>query len=213
MGVTALVMAGGKGTRMKRKEEKPLLKVGGKSMIEHILIALKNAKKVDEVVVAVSKHTPKTARMLKKSAVKVLETPGKDYVSDTQYAVKKLKLGTVVTISADLPLVTSEVIDEVIEHYEQCDKPALAVMIPAETRERHGLELDYLFGKGGRRLVPAGINVINGRRIDEAELEEETFVFDREEIAVNVNTPADLETAERLFKRLKESKKRALSPL
>ena len=199
MGVTALVMAGGKGTRMKLKEEKPLLKVGGKSMIERILIALKNAKRVDGVVVAVSKHTPETARTLKKSAVKVLETPGKDYVSDTRYAVKKLKLSTVVTISADLPLVTGEVIDEVIERYERCDKPALAVMIPAETRERLGLELNHLFGKNGRRLVPAGINVIDGRRIDEAELEEETFVVDREEIAVNVNALEDLKTAERLF--------------
>jgi len=161
-------------------------------------------------VVAVSKHTPKTASMLKKSAVKVLETPGKDYISDTQYAVKKLKLSTVITISADLPLVTSEIIDEVIEHYEQCDKPALAVMIPVETREKLGLELNYLFRENGRRLVPAGINVIDGRRIDEAELEEETFVADREEIAVNVNTPEDLKTAERLFKRLRESKKRTL---
>jgi adenosylcobinamide-phosphate guanylyltransferase len=209
MGVTALVMAGGKGTRMKLKEEKPLLKVGGVSMIERVLIALKNAEKVDEVVVAVSKHTPKTARILKKAEVKVLETPGKDYISDTRYAVKKLKLGTVVTISADLPLVTGEVIDEVVERYERCDKPALAVMIPAETRERLGLEPNYLFWENGRRLVPAGINVIDGRRIGEAELEEETFVVDREEIAVNVNTPVDLKTAERLFKRLKESKKRA----
>jgi len=210
MGVTALVMAGGKGTRMKRKEEKPLLKVGSKPMIEHILITLKNAKKVDEVIVAVSKHTPKTTRMLKKSAVKVLETPGKDYISDTQYAVKKLRLGTVVTISADLPLVTSEIIDEIIEHYEQCNKPALAVMVLAETREKLGLELNYLLRRNGRRLVPAGINVIDGRRIDEAELEEETFVVNKEETAVNVNTPADLEIAERLFKRLKESKKRVI---
>jgi len=209
MGVTALVIAGGKGTRMKLKEEKPLLKVGGKSMIERILIASKNAKRIDEVVVAVSKHTPKTARILKTCAVKVLETPGKDYISDTRYAVKKLGLSTVVTISADLPLVTSEVIDEAIERYERCGKPALAVMIPAETRERFGLELNYLFGKNGKRLVPAGINVIDGRRIDEAELEEETFVVDREEIAVNVNTPMDLKIAERLFKRLKESKKQA----
>ena len=39
MGVTALVMAGGKGMRMKSEKEKPLLKVGGKSMIEHVLNA------------------------------------------------------------------------------------------------------------------------------------------------------------------------------
>jgi len=42
-----------------------------------------------------------------------LKTPGKDYVFDTQYAIKKLKLNTVLTISADLPLVTSEVIEKV----------------------------------------------------------------------------------------------------
>jgi len=44
MGVTALVMAGGKGTRMALPEEKPLLTVGGKPVIEHVLAALENAK-------------------------------------------------------------------------------------------------------------------------------------------------------------------------
>ncbi len=208
MSVTALVMAGGKGTRMKLKKEKPLLKVGGKFMIEHILSALKNTKKIDEIVVAVSKKTPKTAKILRKSSVKILETPGKDYISDTQYAVKKLKLSTVVTISADLPLVTSEIINEVIERYEWCEKPALAVMIPVETLERLSLEPTHLFWEDGKNLVPAGINVIDGRRINEAKLEEETFILDREEIAVNVNTPRDLKAANRLFERLRMSKKR-----
>ncbi|NIP23023.1 MAG: NTP transferase domain-containing protein, partial [Phycisphaerae bacterium] len=168
MGVTALVMAGGKGTRMKLREEKPLLKVSGKPMVEHILKALKNASKVDEIVVAVSKYTPKTAKRLKKLSVKILETPGKDFISDTKYAVKRLKLSTVVTVSADLPLLSGEVIDEVIESFEQCGKTTLAVMIPAETRERLGLKADYVIEMGGRRLVPAGINVIDARRIDEA---------------------------------------------
>jgi adenosylcobinamide-phosphate guanylyltransferase len=203
MGVTALVMAGGKGTRLKLKEEKPLLKVGGRPMIEHVLSALKNARKVDEIVVAVSKHTTKTGRMLKKSAIQVLETPGKDYISDTQYAIKRLRLNTVVTISADLPLITSEVIDEVIEHYKQCGKPALAVVVPAETRERLGLKVDHVFEEKGRRLVPAGLNVIDGKRIDDVELEQETLIFDRKEIAVNVNTLEDLKVAERLFNRLR----------
>jgi len=200
MGVTALVMAGGKGTRMKLQEEKPLLNVCGKSMIERVLDALRNAEKVDEVVVVVSKHTPKTAKMMEKFSVKVLETPGEDYVSDMQYAIKKLKLGTVVTVSADLPLVTGKVIDEVAGRYEHCGKPALTVAIPAETGERLGLKADYILQMGGRRLVPAGINVIDGKRIDETKLEEETFVIDREEVAVNVNTLEDLKIAERLSK-------------
>jgi len=201
MGVTALVMAGGKGTRMKLQEEKPLLRVCGKSMIERVLDALKNAEKVDEVVIAVSKHTPKTAKMMERFPVKVLETPGEDYVSDMQYAVKKLKLGTVLTVSADLPLVTSKVIDEVVRRYEHCGKPALTVAVPAETRERLGLKAEYILEIGGRRLVPAGINVIDGKSIDEKELEEETFVIDREEVAVNVNTPEDLKITEDHCKR------------
>jgi len=196
MGVTALVMAGGKGTRMKVQEEKPLIDVCGKSMIERVLDALKNAEKVDEVVVAVSRHTPKTAKMMEKFSVKVLETPGKDYVSDMQYAVKKLKLGTVLTVSADLPLVTGKIIDEVVRRYEHCGKPALTVAVPVETRERLGLKAEYILERGGRRLVPAGINVIDGKSIDEKELEEETLVIDREEVAVNVNTPEDLKIAE-----------------
>lgn len=201
MGVTALVMAGGKGTRMKTKEEKPLLKVGGKPMIEHVLNALKGAKKVEEIIVAVSKHAPKTATIAKRFSVKVLKTPGKDFVSDVQYTIKKLKLDTVLTISADLPLITSEFIDEVIERYEHCGKPALTVTVPAETRERLGLNSDYVFEAKSKRVVPTGINVIDGKRIDEAELDEETFVTDRRELAVNVNTSKDLKTAERLFKR------------
>lgn len=200
MGVTVLVMAGGKGTRMKLNEEKPLLSVGGKPMIKHVLNALKTAKKVDEIIVAVSKHTPKTAGMAKSFSARVLETPGRDYISDTQYAIKKLNLDTVLTISADLPLVTSEIVDEVIERYKRCGKPALTVMIPEEAREKLGLKADYVFEVEGKRLVPAGINVIDGKKIDEKELEEETFVIDREEIAVNVNTLRDLKIAERLFK-------------
>ena len=54
MGVTALVMAGGKGTRMRLAEEKPLIKVCGKPVIEYVIAALRNAKKIDSIVVATS---------------------------------------------------------------------------------------------------------------------------------------------------------------
>ena len=50
-------------------------------------------------------------------------------------------------------------------------------------------------------MVPAGINVIDGRRIDEAELEEETCVLDRKEVAVNINTVQELHIAQELFQK------------
>jgi len=196
MGVTALVMAGGKGARMKTREEKPLLEVGGKPVIEYVLNALKAAKKVDEIIVTISERTPKTATMAKKLSTRVLKTPGRGFVPDIQCAIKKLRLGTVLAISADLPLVKGEYIDKIIEHYEQCGKPTLTVAVQMETRERLGLSSDYAFEVNGKRLVPAGINVIDGKRIDEKELEEEIFVLDDERVAVNVNTLEDLRVAE-----------------
>lgn len=200
MNVIALVMAGGRGTRMKLQGEKPLLKIGDKKMIEHVLTALKKASKVDKIIVAVSKYTPKTAKTVKKLSIRVLETPGKNYVFDTRYAIKKLKLDTVLTISADLPFVTSEIIDEVITRYEHCGKPALTAMVPLETCEKLGLKRDHILEVNGRRLVPAGINVIDGRHINEQELDEEIWVIDRTEVAVNVNTPENLKVAENLFR-------------
>ena len=65
MGVTALVMAGGKGTRMRIAEEKPLIKVCGKPVIEYVLAALKNAKKIDTIIVATTSCTPKTTKLMK----------------------------------------------------------------------------------------------------------------------------------------------------
>ncbi len=88
MGVTALVMAGGKGTRMQLAEEKPLIKVCGKPVIEYVIAALRCAKKIDSIIVAVTSCTPKTAKFLSQFPVKIIETPGKDYVSDMGYAVK-----------------------------------------------------------------------------------------------------------------------------
>jgi len=201
MGVTALVMAGGKGMRMKTTEEKPLVKVGGKRMIERVLNALKGAKKVEEIIVAVSEHTPKTAKFARKLSLKVLQTPRKGFCLDAGYAIKKLKLGTVLTICADLPLITSEFVDKVITHYEQCNKPALTVMIPLEIYKNLGFSTDYIFKIKGKNLVPAGVNVIDGKRIDEKELEEEIVVVDCERVAVNVNTQEDLRVAELMLQR------------
>lgn len=173
-------------------------------MIEHVLNALKNAKKVNEIIVVTSKHAPKTAALARKLSFPVLVTPGTDFCLDAGYAIKKMKLGPVMTISADLPLISGKLIDEIITRYEQCDKPALTVMVPLEIYERLGLSAGYIFTIEGRRLVPAGINVLNGKKIHGTELvEEEVFVVENEKIAANVNTIKDLQIVERLFNRLK----------
>ena len=199
MGVTALVMAGGKGSRMALSEEKPLLQVGDKPVITHVLAALKNAKKISDIVVAVSDYTPKTAQLMSQFPVSVIKTPGKEYVSDMGYAVRALRLQTVLAIGADFPLITAEVIDDVVEYYERCGKPALSVVVSVETKAKFGLSGKYGFELNGKQVVPAGINIIDGRRIDEEELDEAMYVSDRKEVAVNINTLQELKIAENMF--------------
>jgi adenosylcobinamide-phosphate guanylyltransferase len=104
-------------------------------------------------------------------------------------------------IAADLPLITGEIIDQIVKHYEQCGKPALTVAVPVTTKAKLGLGGEYAFEVDGRRVVPAGINVIDGARISEKELEQAICVVDNVEIALNINTVQELKIAERVFQK------------
>ena len=201
MQITAVVMAGGKGKRMGAAEEKPMLRVGGKPVIERVITSLLKAEKVGSVVVAVSGSTPKTAAFVRRFPVSVLETPGKGYIQDLQFAVKKLGLERVLAVASDLPLITSDIVDDVLLRYEQCGRPALTVAVPIETKAKLKVCVEYDFEADGKTVVPTGINVIDGRLIDGGWMEQEVYVLDREEVAVNVNTQEDLKLAERLYQK------------
>ncbi len=193
-------MAGGRGTRMKLAEEKPLIKVCGKPVIEYVLAALKDAKKIDSVIVATSSCTPKTTALIKKLGVQVLETPGKDYVSDMGYVVQTLKLGVFLAIAADLPLVRGEMVDAVVERYECCGKPALTVAVPLETKAKLGMSVEYSFKADDKDVVPVGINVIDGhKRYGDEWLDQDIYLMSQDELAVNINTVAELQLAECLL--------------
>ncbi|HEX9262421.1 MAG TPA: NTP transferase domain-containing protein [Candidatus Bathyarchaeia archaeon] len=199
MGVTAVVMAGGKGKRMGLSEEKPLLRVGGKPVIEIVLRSLLSAKHVELVVVAVSDSTPKTARFVSRFPVKIVVTPGNGYIEDMQFVVKQFHLEKILTIAADLPLITAKVVDKIIAHYEECDKPAMAVVTPLDLKSKLGLGAEYTFNFDGKQVVPVGINAIDGQKINDYEIEQEIFLMESPEVAVNINTTEELNLAQRLL--------------
>jgi len=201
LGVTALVMAGGKGTRMKLAEEKPLIKVCGKPVIEYVLQALRDAKKIDRVIVATSNRTPKTTKFIHELGVEVIETPGNDYVSDMGWVVQTLKLGVFLAVAADLPLVEPEMIDAVVDRYMCCGKPALTVAVQLETKAKLGMSIEYSFNTDdNRKVVPVGINVIDGgKRYGDEWLDQDIYLMDHRALAVNINTVQELALAERLL--------------
>jgi adenosylcobinamide-phosphate guanylyltransferase len=201
MTVSALIMAGGKGTRMNSSQEKPLIKICDKPVIKYVFDALKNAKKIDNIYVAVTQQTPKTAMYIQeKFQTNIVTTPGKDYVSDMGYATQTLKLGNFLAIAADLPLITGEILDQIIKRYENCGKPALTVAIPIETKIKMGMSIEYSFKMNDKDVVPTGINVIDGNKQYGNEwLDQDIFLLDKPELAINVNTPQELQIAQTLL--------------
>ena len=71
-----LIMAGGKGTRMKSNEEKLLLKYK-KPLISHVIDALKNSNCFEKIILATSPNSPQTRNFLVENNLTTLETSGK----------------------------------------------------------------------------------------------------------------------------------------
>jgi adenosylcobinamide-phosphate guanylyltransferase len=191
-------MAGGKATRMVSEFEKPMVEVGGKPMLLLVVEALKKSNGIDRIVVAVSPHTPKTALAAREIGAEVMETQGFGYEEDMKFAIKQRKLRDVIVVSADLPLLTPALVDRAIESYKREMKPALSVMAPAEIVEKQGAKPSFVFQVGGKRLVPIGINLIDGTRIDEPQLEETVLIAEPDDSILNVNTIEELKVAREL---------------
>jgi adenosylcobinamide-phosphate guanylyltransferase len=187
---TALVMAGGKGTRMHIDEEKPLIKVNDKPMIEHVLNALMNSKYIDKILVAISPNTPKTQKFLKDFPVIVIETKAKGYIEDLADILQDRTYleedEVVMTIVADLPFVTSNHIDDVLEVYYQRNKPAMCVSVPEELFKEYNI-IPTLVYEG---LVPSGVNMLIA---NSQEQDQTIYITDNVELAFNINTLHDLD--------------------
>ena len=154
-----------------------------------------DCRSLDRIVVASTPYTPLHTEEAKRLGVETIITPGKGFHEDMRFAIRTLRLRDVLVISSDLPLVTAATIEQAVEEYRASGKSALAVMAPAELYAGLGVKPDYVLKIGDRDLVPVGINLIDGRRIDEGELDQAEMIVTSDEIALNVNTVHDLEIA------------------
>ena len=192
--VIALLMAGGKGTRMNSDLEKPLIIVKGKPLIEHVLGALQDSSGVDEIIVATSPHSPETTLHMENLGFQVVVTPGRGYVEDLSFILsyEDFKDEIILTITSDLILITSEIIDRVLEEYHKSPTPAMSVMVPVEIFREHDLKASLVL----ENLVPSGLNILRGK---DTEQDEEVLVLDKIELALNINSPEDIICLEKLW--------------
>ena len=191
-------MAGGMGTRLEVPEEKPLFKLHDKPLIKYVIDNLKSSRLIDEIVIAVSPNTRKTTEYLESlnDDFIILDTSGDDYLKDLSYILdyfeKKSKEDILLFINADLPFISTETIDYVINYYLANDKDALSVIVPVEVFERLGLKYSYEFNG----CVPSGLNILRSENIIQDETQ---LVLEKVELALNINTIPDSEIAEKLY--------------
>ncbi|WP_405304488.1 NTP transferase domain-containing protein [Methanobrevibacter sp.] len=196
--IYAILMAGGMGTRLKVPCEKPLFKLYDKPLIKYVIDNLKESKLIDKIVIAVSHHTTETTKYLNslEDDFQILDTSGDDYLTDLSFILdyfeKKSSEDTLLFINADLPFISTETIDYVLDYYSKSSKDALSTLVPVEIFEDLGLNYSYEFNGN----VPSGLNVLRSVNIVQ---EEDQLVLPKRELALNINTLLDSKVAEKLY--------------
>ena len=202
----AVLLCGGRGTRLSSDREKPLVEVDGRPMVARVLDALAEADGVDRVVAVASPDAPATRRALRGDLgddvdvdCTVRDGDGDGYVSDLTVGLDAVD-GPAVTVAADLPLLRGEDVDDAIgaaivdgggPSGSVDDVPSVSIRVPTATKRGLGVSVDASFDHGDRSVAPTGLNVVGDGP-------DRVVVRDRESLAVNVNRPGDLAIARRL---------------
>lgn len=205
MKVPALIMAGGKGSRMGLSTEKPLLPFLGKPLIDWVCEAVEAAKKVSEFYIITSVNTPETEKHCQQRGWKVLRTDAKGYHDDLKQAVLKASLmGPVLTIPSDVPAITGRFLDKVVDAFEVCGKDFLAVFVSIEKRLELGLSVSSTDEYKGVWYAVSGINIVNGAKIQgEGKIETSAIITQETEVLLNINTTKDFEIAEKIIAKIR----------
>jgi adenosylcobinamide-phosphate guanylyltransferase len=201
MKVTALIMAGGRGSRMGLPTEKPMLQFMGKPLLDWVAEAVLNAKKVSEFYVITSSNTPKTEEHCRSMGWKTVHTDAKGYHDDLKQAVAKLGwTGPILTLPSDVPAITGLILDRVVSEFEMSGKDFLAVFVPIQKRLELGLSISSTDEYKGVWYAVSGVNIINGAKIlGEGKIETAAIITEETEVVLNVNTTKDFEVAQRLM--------------
>ncbi|MEE1133174.1 MAG: cobalamin biosynthesis protein CobY, partial [Methanobrevibacter sp.] len=114
------------------------------------------------------------------------------YILD--YFEQRSKNDVLLFINADLPFISTETIDEVLNVYLDSDKDALSVVVPVEVFDDLGLNYSYEYNG----CVPSGLNVLRSENIVQ---DEKQLMLKKVELALNINTILDSKIAEKYYNR------------
>ena len=197
----ALVMAGGKGSRMGFcGVEKPMIEVGGVYTVERVINALKSSKHIDKILVSVSPNTPDTERYMNDIGIETIRTSGEDYVEDLHDSFRVLSGKYILTCPSDLPLLRSFTIDAFIDYFLENPDDSMTAIVEEDVVVKSGITPSFDFGYDGKKWVISGINIMDRTKILSNEvLSYSYFMTDWVDLAINMNTDHELKIARSFF--------------
>ncbi|HKM41105.1 MAG TPA: NTP transferase domain-containing protein [Methanocorpusculum sp.] len=192
----ALILAGGDGSRL-RLGEKALVPVHDRPMISWVLDAFTRAG-CDPFVVT-SHKTPFTRNWCRANNVEFIDTTGIGYVEDLREAVELSgEDGPIFTSAADIPCLTADIIQKVLDAYHASGKSACSTWIPLTLCNKYGMLPRYRELINGVPATPCALNIFMGSLVDEVQ-DELCLLLDEPGLAFNINTREELSVLEREF--------------
>ena len=201
----AVVMCGGRGSRMAQSIEKSLLKLRNKTLIEYVLDALIGCGCFEGIIAVPSVNTPTTSTFLytheyyTSGIIRVLESKGENYSLDLSDVLGKTKPAVVFAVPADLPLLNPVVVQRIIARYLP-SFPCTTVILETCFVKSFNILPSSILSIGTKEYCYSGIVMIDSsKHRSNSKLEEYFLIMNEKEIAINVNTVLELKTAERLL--------------
>ncbi|MCH7757727.1 MAG: NTP transferase domain-containing protein [Thaumarchaeota archaeon] len=184
-----IIMAGGKGSRMKLAEEKLLLKYK-KPIILRVNEALSDSNCFSKIIFTTSPNSPKTKKLLQENNYEIFDTSGMGYVEDLNLVLKSLNDSVFIT-SADLPLLDSEIIKKIVNLYG-LSNTWTTILVTKKFLKSLGISSNYNITFENQICNYTGISMINSKKISNLKNIEENYVIvDDKRIGFNVNTKQD----------------------
>jgi len=181
-----LVMAGGKGTRMKSNEEKLLLK-HKQPLVLHVIDALKNSNCFEKIIAATSTNSPQTKNILVENNITTTETSGEGFVIDLNNILKQLDDLVFVT-SGDLPLLDGDIVKKIIDNADH-DKIWTSILTTKSFQNSLNLEPECITTLNDKDYAHTGISIVNASKINNLDsVEEDYLIIDDKRVCFNINT-------------------------
>jgi len=188
----ALIMAGGRGKRMKITKEKLLLRYN-KPLISHVVEALQKSNCFSRIIAATSIHSKQTRLLLSRSHIEILDTPGHGYVLDLNLILKSLN-DYIFIISGDMPLIDKQIIEKIIGLHDT-DNVWTSYLVTKNFVTEFQISYSKTITFQNQECVLTGLSIVNSNKIkDLSHIVETYIILNDRRIAVNINTLKDYQS-------------------